>query len=183
MSNSKPSSVMTLAGALLVVAVMVFTGCSKSPVDSVLSTVDEPSQPQLLGRTSAAMADLGVATSMHAEQWVSGADGGQIQLYDVILDIPAGALKTDTLYSIDIPDPNVFFNEFGTDGLVFDIPVTVTMSYRDADLSGVDESTIRIGWWDESAGEWVDMDCQIDFVNQTVTGKLYHFSAYALVSD
>jgi hypothetical protein len=57
------------------------------------------------------------------------------------------------------------------------------MSYRGADLSGVDESSIRIGWWNEDDQQWVDMVCSLDRVNQTVTGQLNHFSAYALVSD
>ena len=77
----------------------------------------------------------------------------------------------------------MFFNEFGTHGLVFPKPVKVTMSYRDADLSGVNESTIRIVWYDERDGLFKDIDCTVDPVAKTVTGYLNHFSAYGLVSD
>ena len=183
MSHNNSSRFLTLAGALVLTAVMVFTGCSKSPLEPVVDNSLEPSQPQLLTRSASAIAAIGSPVPMSAEQWVVAADGGRLALYDVVLEVPPGALETDTLYTIDIPDINVFYNEFGTDGLVFDIPVTVTMSYRGADLSGVDESSIRIGWWDESSGAWVDMDCTLDAATQTVTGKLQHFSAYALVSD
>jgi len=163
-------------------AVLLLVGCSQSPLESTQAS--EPTQPHLLSRSTA----FGVGASLsptpyHIDARIDAATGGRLELVDVILEIPAGALDVDTLYSIDIPDLSVFYNEFGTDGLVFNVPVTVTMSYRGADLSGVDESTIRIGWWDEDGQKWVDMVCTLDKVNQTVTGQLHHFSAYALVSD
>ena len=66
---------------------------------------------------------------------------------------------------------------------MFDNPVEVTMSYRDADLSGIDESSIRIGWLNEVTGRFQSIDCEIDFDTKTVTGTLDHFSAYGLISD
>jgi len=57
------------------------------------------------------------------------------------------------------------------------------MSYRDADLTGIDESTIRIGWLNGSTGLFQDVVCTLDRVNKTVSGEVMHFSAYALISD
>jgi hypothetical protein len=173
-------SIISVAGILVLAIGMLFAGCSKSPVQPVAET----SQPQVLGRSVAFDSDAsGSPIPLYAEAVISGDQGGQLALFDVVLDIPPGALPVDTLYSIEIPDINVFCNKFGTEGLVFDAPLTVTMSYRGADLSNINQSTIRIGWWDEDNGEWVDMECELDQANQTVTGKLHHFSAYALVSD
>ena len=183
MSNRNRTSIKYSALMATLFAVLLLVGCSQSPVAPTTQTTDT-SEPHVLSRSTA----FGVGASLspvpyHTEAVINAATGGRLELVDVVLDIPAGALDVDTTYSIDIPDLTVFYNEFGTDGLVFNVPVTVTMSYRGADLSGVDESTIRIGWWDEDGQKWVDMVCTIDKVNQTVTGQLHHFSAYALVSD
>ncbi|MCH7689904.1 MAG: hypothetical protein IIA17_02510 [candidate division Zixibacteria bacterium] len=101
----------------------------------------------------------------------------------VDLSIPRRALPNDTLYSINLPELNVFYAEFGTSGLVFDNSVTVTFSYADADMQGVDESTISLAWFDKHSGVWNAMDCVVDTNNKTVTGQLSHFSAYGLISD
>ena len=182
MNASIRRSVVVAASMLLLAAGLLFSGCSQSPLEPTLTA--EPIQPQVLSRGAVFTGGAqGSPTPLYTEAVISGENGGQLALFDVLLDIPSDALDVDTTYSISIPDINVFYNEFGTNGLVFNVPVTVTMSYRGADLSGVDESTIRIGWWDEDNGVWVDMECELDRDNQTVIGELYHFSAYALVSD
>lgn len=172
-SNGLPVATLTV----LLAAALVFGGCSESPLNS-----STPEEPVLL--TKAACAD-GVAkvVNLYVEDQISSEKGGVLTLADVTLEIPPGAVPNDTTYSIFIPDDEVFYNEFGTDGLVFDVPVTVTMSYRDADLSAVDESTIRIGYFNEATGQFEDLECRVDFVNKTVTATLSHFSAYGLISD
>ncbi|MCX6834783.1 MAG: hypothetical protein NTW07_06560 [candidate division Zixibacteria bacterium] len=184
MTVKKHGSVVVTMVTLSVMAAMMLIGCSTdSPVAPTLTAA--PSQPRVLSRGASPVSGsaLGSPVNSYTESTIVASQGGRLQLYDVVLDIPAGALDNDTLYSISIPDLGVFYNEFGTDGLVFKKPVKVTMSYRDADLSGINESTIRIGWWDEDNGRWIDMNCQLDRVNQVVVGELNHFSAYALVSD
>jgi hypothetical protein len=166
--------------ATVVFAALIFAGCSKSPM-SVPSTADAP---RVLSRSlSSSLFNSPTDFAISVDSVISAETGGRLQLLDVILDIPAHAVDNDTLFSITIPDVSVFFNQFGTNGLVFNVPVKVTMSYRDADLSGIDESTIRIGWLDEETGQWEDMVCQVDFENKTVTAELDHFSAYGLISD
>lgn len=184
MTEKKPGNVIVTMATLSVMAAMLFIGCSTdSPVAPTVTA--EPNQPRVLSRgaSPASGSALGSPVNSYTEVTIVASQGGRLELYDVVLEIPAGALDADTLYSISIPDLSVFYNEFGTDGLVFKKPVKVTMSYRDADLSGINESTIRIGWWDEDNARWIDMKCQLDRVNQVVVGELYHFSAYALVSD
>jgi hypothetical protein len=184
MTAKKSGSKVLAMVTMVMVSAMLLTGCStESPVAPTTQPTTETTQPQVLSRGAFAASAQTTPIPLYSEAVISAATGGRLQLFDVILDIPAGALDNDTTYSIAIPDINVFYNEFGTDGLVFKKPVTVTMSYRDADLSGIDESSIRIGWWDVEHGKWVDMNCQLDKVNQVVIGQLNHFSAYALVSD
>ena len=173
------SKVNLTAGALMIaLALLAMIGCSQSPLQSASE------EPRLLTRTT----PDGVAASLspinlYSEVIIPSATGGVLSLLDVTLTVPAGAVKNDTLFSIRIPDDEVFFNEFGTDGLVFDVPVTVTMSYRNADLSGITESSIRLAWLDTRTNTWKSMDCVVDAVSKTVTGQLNHFSAYGLISD
>lgn len=176
------SKVRLLAGiVMLFAAVFLSAGCSESPLDPNQSASTQPTLLQRASRSSdgASMAPV----NLHIANTISATTGGVLTLLDVVLVVPPGAVDNDTTFSIDIPDDEIFFNEFGADGLVFNVPVTVTMSYRDADLIGVDESTIRIGWLNEATGQFENVDCEVNRLTKTVTAKLNHFSAYGLISD
>lgn len=157
-------------------------GCSHAPTAPSNSGSEEP---LVLRRASRANhgAEGASPVNLVVEQVISSSTGGSLSLLDVSLQIPPGAVPNDTLFSITIPDDQVFYNEFGTHGLVFNVPVTVTMSYRDADLTGIDESTITVAWHNGDSGQWEAIACVLDQVNKTVTGQLNHFSAYGLISD
>ena len=165
--------------ALVALSALSFIGCSRSPLTADTSV----SEPHLLSRIVPSGSGVLSPSLFYAEAIIPAATGGQLALLDVTLDIPAGALDNDTVFSINIPDLNVFYNEFGTDGLVFNKPVKVTMSYRDAILTGMNESTIRIAWYNDKTGSFDDVVCTVDYINKEVTGYLNHFSAYALISD
>jgi hypothetical protein len=175
----KPKRDHLLLGAAFVAVVVILfelVGCSQVPTKSA-----EQSQPTLLKRNLSAykLTDA----SAYVDTVFAAAQGGTLRLIDVELTFPPNALPADTAVFIEIPDLSVFENHFGTDGLRFNVPVKVVMSYRDADLSGIDESTITLAWLNEVTGEWNSMNCVVDFENKTVTGFVEHFSAYALISD
>ncbi len=175
----KPKRSQMLTGAVLLAAVILLIelmGCSRIPTQSV-----QPGQTVLLKRNLAAHKLLG--SSAYADTVFTAAEGGIISLLDVELTFPPNALPADTVIFIDIPDAAVFENHFGTDGLVFNSPVKVVMSYRDADLTGIDESKITLAWFNNVTSQWNSMVCVLDRVNKTVTGNVEHFSAYALISD
>ena len=179
MSRTNAKTLVTMSLILAMAMVMSFTGCSRSPLESV-----DDNSPVVLSRVSRTASGASLSpVNAYTEAQISAATGGQLTLLDVVLDVPAGAVPNDTLFSIFIPDDEKFFNEFGTDGLVFDKPVKVTMSYRGADLSNVNENTIRIGYLNENTGEWEDIECRVDHQNKVVTAWLNHFSAYGLISD
>lgn len=179
-ASLKTNRLTAVTMSVFLAGVLFLTGCSNMPTAS--DTIK--TEPTVLSRTSLSADGPDMSpVNLYVEQVISAEHGGHLTLLDVVLDIPAGAVPNDTLFSIFIPDDEIFFNEFGTDGLVFDRPVTITMSYRDADLSGVNESTIRIGWFNKRTGSWEDMVCKVDFDNKTVTAQVYHFSAYGLISD
>jgi len=179
MSRIKSPSLLLAMTTIVLVGVLLFAGCSQTPVDPTVN-----SEPQLLTRAVRAAGSASLApVNLYAEKVISTTQGGTLSLLDVTMTIPPGAVPNDTLFSIFIPDDTVFFNEFGTDGLVFNKPVVVTMSYRQADLSGVKESTIRLAWYNKSTGTFEDVPCDVDLVAKTVTATLSHFSAYGLISD
>ncbi|MCB2230758.1 hypothetical protein KQH82_08595 [bacterium] len=179
MSRSKNHNYWLAGAMILVVGALLVTGCSRSPIGEASTTPE----PVVLQRSASATAAASLVGEIYTEQVISAAEGGRLVLLDVILEVPPGAVPNDTLFSITIPDLSKFYNDFGTSGLVFDKPVTVTMSYRDADLAGVDASSIRIGYLNEQTGQWEDMVCAVDPVTMTVTAQLTHFSAYGLISD
>lgn len=180
MKQSKINNPFVKLSTVFIMAVLLMAGCSESPLDT---NFEEP-QSQLLTRSAASKAAVQTANEeFFVEQVISAAEGGTLNLLDVTLEIPAGAVPNDTAFSINIPDLNVFYNEFGTSGLVFDKPVKVTMSYRGADLTNILEPTIRIAYYNEATGTFEDIEGQIDMVNKTITAELYHFSAYGLISD
>ncbi|MFQ5524552.1 MAG: hypothetical protein ACE5F5_13430, partial [Acidimicrobiia bacterium] len=85
-----------------------------------------------------------------------GPGGGTVTLAggDLVIDIPAGAVADDLVITAvpttELPPdgppvvPGTAW-DFGPDGLVFDEPVTLTLSYDPADLPpDTDESELRI---------------------------------------
>jgi hypothetical protein len=91
------------------------------------------------------------------------------------VEIPAGAVTETTtiqftaLASItgDAPAGYAFAGlTFGLDayiggvlqeGFVFNQPITITIQYNNADVSGLDENNLKLYYWDED--EWVDSAC------------------------
>lgn len=168
----------SVSAVMIMLALVAMVGCSKSPMQST------PAEPKLLTRTASLSSGATLSpVNLYTEAVIPTSHGGVLSLLDITLSVPAGAVKNDTLFSIRIPDDALFFNEFGTNGLVFDIPVTVTMSYRNADLSGITQTHIKLAWLDERTNSWQSMTSVVDTVSKTVTGNLYHFSAYGLISD
>jgi hypothetical protein len=167
---------------MLVMMTALISGCSKNPMES--TETNQSSGPQLLQRNPGSVSGAQLSgPTLYTEQIVSSLSGATMVLYDVTLIVPPLAVSNDTLFSISIPDADLFYNEFGTSGLQFNVPVTVIMNYRDADLTGIDESTIRLAWYDEYYQSWRDMNCTVDQINKCVTGQLDHFSSYGLISD
>ncbi|OPL16014.1 MAG: hypothetical protein AVO38_01780 [delta proteobacterium ML8_D] len=131
---------------------------------------------------------------------VVGPDGGEIEIVDpastlegVVLDIPAGALASNQIITIsaarDLPPFEEGNHGIGPgislepNGLTFDIPVTVTVTYSDESLDAnniVDEESIKLYLLDETLGIWIAEDSAVDHANNSVTAELSHFSTYKL---
>jgi hypothetical protein len=72
---------------------------------------------------------------------------------------------------------------------VFQVPVTMTLQYSDADVSGIDESTLRVVYWTGSAWEDMAGTCPTpmayvrDLDNNIISLEFCHMSQGALVGD
>ncbi len=184
MNRFKTLTKSTLLLAVLAIGTFLMVGCSSNPVGNITGEIN--SEPTLLQRSTPADGPeyaRRVKETTYAEAIILSRRGGELSVLGVDLSIPKRAVPNDTLFSINLPDVNVFYAEFGTDGLKFDYPVTVTFSYAGADMAGVDESNISLAWFNENLSRWLKIDCEVDIVNKTVTGQLKHFSAYGLISD
>ncbi len=73
--------------------------------------------------------------------------------------------------------------DFGPDGATFEPPITFAWSYDpDALPEGVAEEDLVIAYYDEDAGEWVELDCVVDTENNTITASVSHFTTFAVIA-
>ncbi len=59
--------------------------------------------------------------------------------------------------------------------------VIVTLHYTDADVVGIDESSIRVYWWSTSNSTWVKLPGGVDTAANIAWGETNHFSTFALL--
>jgi len=73
--------------------------------------------------------------------------------------------------------------EFSPHGTQFNKPVTVWISYKDAELGDIDEEDLKIWYYNEDSGLWELIGDYVDTENKMVGGYLNHFSRYAIGYD
>jgi len=74
--------------------------------------------------------------------------------------------------------------DLGPDGATFDPPIALTFSYDpDALPEGVAEEDLVLAYYDEATGEWVELACVVDTVNNTITASVPHFTTFAIIGQ
>jgi hypothetical protein len=66
--------------------------------------------------------------------------------------------------------------EYGPEGTRFSKPVTLTISYDPA--PGLDESKLKVHYWNPNSKEWEALDSVVDTRAKTVSAQTTHFSVY-----
>jgi hypothetical protein len=73
--------------------------------------------------------------------------------------------------------------EMGPAGTTFDPPVDLTMEYDESKIpEGVAEKTLVVSTYDDSTGQWTDLESTVATENDTVTAKVSHFSAFTVLA-
>jgi hypothetical protein len=177
----------SLSGLMLLAA-----GCEQGPSTANLS----PIQPEITTNRPAlakAANSKKRLKKQHANTGgrvskVMGHKGGKLELGDYKVEVPKDALTEEREISITVIDDagnyyDVDFRprraDFGADGW-FKRPVKITITYDDADLSGIDPNTLAISWYDEATGEWIDVASEIDAKKNKITAWVWHFTQYSI---
>ena len=74
--------------------------------------------------------------------------------------------------------------DFGPDGATFDPPITLSFTFDPALIpEGVAVEDLVIVYWDETAGEWVELEnIVVDPATNTISGDASHFTAFTVVA-
>lgn len=63
----------------------------------------------------------------------------------------------------------------------FSQAATLTFTYKDSEISGLDESTLRVFYWKETTSQWVALPTTIDSTNNSLTAATDHFTYFAVM--
>ena len=169
-------NVTRLRRAALVIAVAALLGCGEPP----LGPVPPPPQASLIGSLLQATGLLGCTAmpTATATQTV-GPAGGVIKIGPHALAIPAGALAAPVTITATAPSDNVNRVRFQPEGLVFQRSATLTMSYANCNLLG-QILPKRIAYTNDALAILSYLLSLDNLFAKNVTGKLNHFSNYAI---
>jgi len=145
------------------------------------------------------------------EATVTASEGGIVTATadgaEASVEVPVGALSDDTVIIVDpievtgsgvvvavsaVPTDSGIVGDYVYDYSAtvddvtvetFDDVVTITITYTDDQISGFDESTLAINYWDATAGEWVSLSTIIDTANNTLTATTDHFTYFAVIGE
>ena len=141
--------------------------------------------PRLLHRP---LQDMAYSSSdpsiLYDQQWI-GEQGGTLQAADrllggIQLHVPPGALTEEILITMRGSAYGDIVVDFGPEGTVFCKPCIVALSYRAADLKGVDEERIRAWYLNKTIPAWECLGGEVDRKRKVVRFHVTHFSRYAL---
>jgi hypothetical protein len=98
------------------------------------------------------------------------------------LHFSSGALNQNAIITLDWESTGFLEGgaEFNPHGLQFNEPVTLWISYKDADLGDVAEENLKIWYFNEDTGMWELIGDVVDTEHKVVGGLLHHFSRYAI---
>ena len=168
----------TAAAALA--TLVLLAGCSEGSRSPV---APEPASPRpLLGiaDTTGLLVVVSPAILLgpqHAERYIRAAEGGSVTLNGYRVNIPAGALPSDTLVTIDLPSTGLLSHrlvaEFGPHGVQFNQPVTLSFPLTGVVLAGL---PIEVARWENDG--WTSLGGRVNLLGLSLSAETEHFSLY-----
>lgn len=109
-----------------------------------------------------------VSKNTKFEMYVTTATG-----QGIMLPTPASGwyLANNQMYSIE------------SDDSLFGYPLTLEVSYTDAQISGLTEGSLSLFYWDVSKGKWVQLESTVDASANKVTAKTQHLTVFGLFGN
>lgn len=177
---------------LLVALVFVFIGCSTDTsvapsqhnVNGLL--VESNTGPVTILKLKPDALAKGEKVAFSTQVYVTVANGGQLVVgnsnrgYSKLIFEP-NAISEDMTISLTYWIDDFFEGLFEPHGIQFNEPVRVELSYKNADLTGVDENDLKVYYFNESTNMWEYVGGDVDTENKLVVCYLEHFSRYAIV--
>ena len=172
--------------AVLIALSLALTSCSEgsSPVaPEVAAPPQVQSDAELLGLLSPVLNKVGLLQCRALPEAYAtariGSEGGTIRVGPHTLTIPRGALDRTVTITAYAPSSRNNRVEFAPHGLEFDRPASLTMSYANCDVLG---SLLpkHIAYVNDRLRILYLLESVDNLLQQRVTGRLDHFSEYAL---
>jgi hypothetical protein len=111
--------------------------------------------------------------------WMKKSDGGLIAHCGHKIVFPKNALKSDGNMSISIDRTSFITVDCGPDG-TFNSNVEVYISYRDADMTGVNTNNLTTAWYDTATSKWINLGGVVDAIAKIVKVLTNHFTQYTI---
>lgn len=174
---------------LFAAAIWAMAGCSEAPapLTSTASPFTGLARTPLAKPTGADV-DSTITDTTKVDPTAGGTlSAGDDEVGDSEVDFPDGAVDASenvSMVKMKVNRLGMVSAELGPHGLRFKRQVWFTLSYRGADLTGVDEGKLGIFYYNDDTGVWEPIVGSIvDKVHQRVSAPLWHFSKYAIGSN
>ncbi len=179
------------AAALLVGVALSFNACSEhsplqSTTDKTTATRRAPGELKIL------KSKFGVSLNklFVKEKLITVDEGGKVEVGDdehgkSRLKFEEGDVSQDVLVRFEWESTGLLQGgaEFSPHGTTFNNPVKIRLSYKDADLTGVNEDDLEIRYYNEVTGEWEFIGNEVNTSKKVVIGYTDHFSRYAIGAE
>ena len=192
----KSTKAFAARGLVVIVLLIVYLGCSsQNPtmptpeahglvVQSNTGPVTLIKFDRSLFSTSALSKSNGVAD--FNEVFIQAAVGGEIVVGDANVGFSkvvfgANDLPSDMTISMTYPVDDYCDGIFSPHVSQFNSPVYVELSYKNTDLTGINEDDLTIYYYNETTNLWEFIGGQVDKNRKVVIGYVEHFSRYAIV--
>lgn len=170
----------------LAALVWTLASCSQSPIS------DKTSSPMGILQRPGRGKPTGGDDVIVASADVTGSRGGRAVAGDAtignsVLDVPSDAVDdpaTVQLVKMRVNRIGDVSAELRPTGLRFRRAVTVALSYKGADLGGIDETKLRIYCYNDATGAWELVPGSVPYPDEDVVrAPLWHFSRYAIGNE
>ena len=148
------------------------------------------------GQITAAVGDIAARADVEIiphSQNVSSRTGATVSgPFDASIEIPPGALRDDETISVALsPSPGAaegaqrigYVYSFKPDGMIFEIPVELTLTYSSAAKSEIDDERLSLYSWDRFQEKWIRAGGEVDPHQKSVTATVNYLSLFAIMQE